>query len=341
MAAQLYVSHPKAMYPLDIKVRVVTLIENVYIDAASTRVAVSGTIPTNFSVSLKGSNRVNEANPADFIWSIENPDLCDISAYQNEVVITGKRNGITKLYVSHPAAKYPKEVMVFVQDQTEGAVHTGAYITTTQNYLRTKVGMDETELLATLIGGDPGDEANFVWSVDNPEIISLRTTNGTTGIKANRSIMQKRVDGTAYIEPLKEGTAVIYLSHPKILTPTEVLVKVYPEYASFEEPLVIQGESIIGLVRGTNHTTTVHLQGNATATDEAGLSWKSENNSVVTVSGSGREQLITATGNGQTFVVIEHPRAANPKRFFATWQKQQKNWKQCGFCTLRKHTIIL
>jgi len=316
--AVIRVSHPKAMYPLDIKVRVVTLIENVYIDAASTRVAVSGTIPTNFSVSLKGSNRVNEANPADFIWSIENPDLCDISAYQNEVVITGKRNGITKLYVSHPAAKYPKEVMVFVQDQTEGAVHTGAYITTTQNYIRTKVGMDETELLATLIGGDPGDEANFVWSVDNPEIISLRTTNGTTGIKANRSmkfsIMQKRVDGTAYIEPLKEGTAVIYLSHPKILTPTEVLVKVYPEYASFEEPLVIQGESIIGLVRGTNFTTTVHLQGNATAADEAGLSWKSENNSVVTVSGSGKEQLITATGNGQTFVVIEHPRAANPKK---------------------------
>ena len=316
--AVIRVSHPKAMYPLDIKVRVVTLIENVYIDAASTRVAVSGTIPTNFSVSLKGSNRVNEANPADFIWSIENPDLCDISAYQNEVVITGKRNGITKLYVSHPAAKYPKEVMVFVQDQTEGAVHTGAYITTTQNYIRTKVGMDETELLATLIGGDPGDEANFVWSVDNPEIISLRTTNGTTGIKANRSmkfsIIQKRVDGTAYIEPLKEGTAVIYLSHPKILTPTEVLVKVYPEYASFEEPLVIQGESIIGLVRGTNYTTTVHLQGNAAATDEAGLSWKSENNGVVTVSGSGREQLITATGNGQTFVVIEHPRAANPKK---------------------------
>ena len=48
-------------------------------------------------------------------------------------------------------------------------------------------------------------------------------------------------------------------------------------------------------MRGTNYTTTVHLHGNAAATDEAGLSWKSENNGVVTVSGSGREQLITAT----------------------------------------------
>ena len=127
------------------------------------------------------------------------------------------------MYVSHPAAKYPKSYGLYKTRQK--GPHTGAYITTTQNYIRTKVGMDETELLATLIGGDPGDEAYFVWSVDNPEIISLRTTNGTTGIKANRSIMQKRVDGTAYIEPLKEGTAVIYLSHPKILTQLEVLSK--------------------------------------------------------------------------------------------------------------------
>jgi len=308
------VSHPKAMYPLDIKVRVVTIIENVYIDSTSTRVTVSGSNASNLAVSLKGSNRVNEADPADFQWSIDDSDLCDFSSYQNEVVLTGKKNGIAKLTISHPAAKYPKEILVFVENQIEGAVHTGAYITTTQNYIRTKEGMEETELFVSLVGGSPGDEKDFLWTVDNPEVISLRTTHGTIGVKERSAIIMQRTSGAAFIEPIKEGTAVIYISHPKVLTPTEVLVKVYPEYASLEEPLVIQGQSIIGIVRGSTHTTAVRLQGNASSADEAALSWTSENTSVVTVSGAGNEQLITATGNGQTFVVINHPRADNPKK---------------------------
>jgi hypothetical protein len=309
------VTHPKALYPLDIKVRVVTIVENVYIDSDVNSVTVSGTTPTKLSVSLKGSSNVAQLDPAAFQWTIDDSSICDFSAFQGQVILTGKKNGIAKLTVTHPAAKYPREFMVFVQDQAAGAVNSGAYITTSQNYIRTKKGMSETELTVTLVGGDPGDEKDFHWTVDKPDVIGLRTTNGTTGILAHAvSLITQRTNGTAYINPLAEGTAVIYISHPKVLTPTEVLVKVYPESASLEEPLVIQGQSIIGLVRGATQNASVTLLGNATAADEAALSWKSEDTNVVTVSGAGKEQLVTATGNGQTFITITHPKADSPKK---------------------------
>ncbi len=309
------VTHPQALYPLDIKVKVVTIIENVYIDVAEGRVTVNGTIPSSVTVSLKGSSRVSELDPSQFQWTIDDPSICDFASYHNQIVLTGKKNGIAKITVTHPAAKYPREIMVFVENQAEGAIHSGAYITTSQNYLRTKPGMAESELLVTLVGGEAGDEKDFLWSVDNPDIISLRTTNGTTGVWSRAaSIITQRINGTAFIEPLKEGSAVIYITHPKALTPTEVLVKVYPPYASFESPLVIQGQSILGLVRGTSQTLSVTLQGAATASDEAALAWSSEDTGIVTVAGAGKEHLVTAVGNGQTFITITNPKAENPKK---------------------------
>lgn len=313
--ATIRITHPKAPYPLDIKVRIVTIIENVYIDTPDTRVTVSGTTPTNLSVALNGSTRVGELDPAQFQWTIDDSSICEFAAYHNNVILTGKKNGIAKLTITHPAAKYPREIMVFVENQTVGAVNSGAYITTSQNYIRTKKGMTETELTVTLVGGDPGDEKDFVWSLDKPDVIGLRTTNGTTDIWSRAvSILTQRTNGSAFIEPLAEGTAVIYISHPKVLTPTEVLVKVYSEYASFENPMVIQGPSIIGLVRGSTQTTSLTLQGSSSVSDEAALVWKSENESLVTVSGAGKEQLISAIGNGQTFVTITHPKADTPKK---------------------------
>lgn len=313
--ATIRVTHPQALYPLDIKVRVVTVVENVYIETPETNVTVSGSTPTTFSVTLEGSSAVSGLDQAQFQWTIDDSTLCDFSAWQNQVVLNGKKNGIAKLTVTHPAAKYPREIMVFVENQEEGAVNSGAYITTSQNYIRTKKGETETELTVTLVGGESGDEKDFLWSVDNPAIIGMRTTNGTTGTFSRAlSIISQRTNGTAYIEPLAEGTAVIYISHPKVLTPTEVLVKVYPSYANFESPLVIQGPSIIGMVRGTTQAAAVTLQGNASASDEASLTWSSDTTSVATVTGAGKEQLITATGNGQAFITVNHPKAEYPKK---------------------------
>lgn len=309
--ATIRVSHPAALYPLDLKIRVVTIIENVYIEPENTKVTVNGDAPAKVKVSLKGSDRIIETDPAEFQWTIDDDSFCTLTAYQNEAVLTGKKNGIAKLMVSHPAAKYAREILVFVENQIVGAINTSAFITTSQNYIRTKIGMEETELVVTLVGGESGDEKDFTWSISKPDIISMRTTNGTIG---SRSIFSQRVDGKAYIEAKSEGLAVIYISHPKVLTPTEVLVKVYPSYASFEEPLVIHGQSILGMLSGTTSNATVTLQGSVKATDNALLSWTSENQSIATVSGYGNEQLITAVGNGQTFITISHPKAENPKK---------------------------
>lgn len=317
--ATIRVHHPSALYPLDIKVRVITIVENVYIDT-DTKVTVNGEAPSSLSVSLKGTNNANTLDPSLFQWTIDDASICEFTAFQNEIVLKGKKNGMAKVMVSHPAAKYPREILVFVEGQPDGAINSGAYITTSQNYIRLKPGMNEEELLVSLLGGDQGDEKDFVWAIDDPSIISMRTTNGHI---TSRSIFSKpRIDGKAYIEAKKEGVAVIYVSHPKILTPTEILVKVYPEYVNFEKPLVINGESIINLLRLDTRPCKVNLE-NASSGDEASLVWTSENTNIVTLSGSGNEYLLTPTGNGQTFITVNHPKAEHPKKILVNIAETQ------------------
>lgn len=306
------VSHPKALYSLDIIVKIINIVENVYIDGPAS-IVVNGKKTTPVSVSLKGSNKVNSLDPAEFQWTIEDSNYCDFSSFQNEAILSGKKNGTVKLYVSHPAAKYRKEIMVFVENQAEGAVHSGAYITTSQNYIRTKVGAEETSLHISLIGGEIGDEKDLTWSIGDSSIIRMRTSNGQINNMRYANLVQNSY-GTSYIEPLTEGTTVITITHPKILTPTEVLVKVLPSYALLEEPITIQGQSTLGLIKGTSVTLSVSLLGSSNPSDEAFLSWQSEDTSVVKVNGSGKEQLITASGNGQTFITITHPKAETQKQ---------------------------
>lgn len=307
--ATIRVSHPKALYPLDIKVKVVTVVKNVYIDGPSSS-TVNGTKSNTLKVSLKGTTTAANLDTSLFQWTIDDSTVCDYSAFNDEVILTGKKNGNTKLIVSHPAARYPKEILIVVENQAAGAIHSGAYITTSQNYIRTKVGEEDILLDIALVGGDPGDENNLIWTIDDPSVIGLRTTHGSV---QSRSLIANKTFGKSYIEAKKEGMAVISIMHPKIASPTEVLVKVLPSYALLEQPLLINAQAILGLVKGTSQSLSVSLVGGSQS-DEASLSWSSEDSSIVTVAGSGKEQLVTAVNNGQTFITVTHPKAEAKKQ---------------------------
>jgi hypothetical protein len=303
------ISHPSALYPLHIRVRVVSVVANVFIEPSELKAVVSGSTTKTISAELRGAAR-NTLTSNQFAWQIDTMEFCDMTVFQDNILLSGKKDGSAKITISHPAAKYPREILVVVEGQT--LIDTSMYITTSQNFIRAKEGAEDLELIVELVGGLPGDEADFRWSIGDPSVISMRTANGL--VENGRAILSQRISGTAYIDALQEGTTTVAIAHPKIAIPTEVLVKVLPYYAVLEEPLYLKGPSLVGIVKGESKTVSLNLLGNIRGNDESLLAWSTENLGVASVAGNGLNGAITAVQSGEEYIIISHPRAENPKK---------------------------
>lgn len=302
------ISHPKSAYPLEIVIRVIAIVNNVYIDPSVIQLNINGTTPATLTAKLSG---LSSYDASEFIWEAESTSLVELTPFQDSCGVSALGNGITKIKVSHPNARYPREIMVMINGHPSGSIDASMYITTTQNYIRTKVGESVTHLNISLVGGLPGDEKNFVWAVDKPDIISLSTTHGSV-----RSIFNTWTDGSAYITPKKEGTAIITVTHPKIIVPTEIMVTVLPASAQLTEPLYFTGQSVIGLVVGNAQQLTALLNGdNKSPADDDAISWTVDNTSVASLSAvNGNTATLTASSAGEAYITVTHPKADTPKK---------------------------
>ncbi len=316
------ITHPDAVYPLDILCRVISIVKNVYIEPDKTVITLDGQREETISSNLININ-IGEYSINDYSYSIQNPEVAEITTeIGNMVSVRGLKNGSTKLIIGHPTSAYTREVLLISTNQLADAIDASCFITTTQNYIRTKVGASQTELNISLKGGDDGDEKDFVWTVkstasdgSNDDVISLETPTG----KAIFSRLAKSTlsFGNAYITPLKEGTAVITVSHPKVLYPTEILIKVLSQDAVLEEPLYFKGDGLVRILNGQSFDYTVTLNGtNKKPDDIQNISWTSDD---VRLSVVGNEDKATITapslGTGQTIshINISHPKVDYPK----------------------------
>lgn len=312
----LRVSHPDAVYPLDILCRVITIVKNVYIKPDSTVAYLDGSTEQTVTSSLENID-VSEYSLDDYSYNLENYNVAEIVSYVgNQVMLRGKANGSTKLIISHSKAAYTREVLLIVTGQLTDAVDASCYITTNQNYIRTKVGADATSVSVSLKGGEDGDENGFVWSVKSTptagtnDVILLETTNGTA--VHSRAAASTFAYGNAHITPKAEGTAVITVSHPKIVYPTEILVKVLSEDAILSEPLYFTGSGILHILNGETQDYTLSLAGkNKTVSDNAGISWSIDDRRL-TVVGNENVARITAPAYG-TGCTISHLTAKHSK----------------------------
>lgn len=274
----LRVTHPDATYPLDILCRVITVVKNVYIQPDNTIVYLSGDTEQTVTSSLENIDE-SEYSIDDYEYLLNDYNVAEIVSYVgNQVYLKGKANGSTKLVISHPKAAYSREVLLIVTGQLTDAVDASCYITTSQNYIRTKVGADPTSLLVSLKGGEDGDENNFTWTVKSTaddgtsDVINLETTNGTA--VHSRAAAQTYAYGTAYITPKAVGTAVITVTNPKVYYPTEILVKVLSEDAILEDPLYFAGSGLVKILNGESSDYTVNLKGtNKSSSDDNNISW--------------------------------------------------------------------
>lgn len=317
------VTHPDAPYPLDILCRVITIVKNVYIEPDKTTITLNGNDTATITNQLKNINE-SEYSKSDYQYNITGAPAAEIvSSSENQVMVRGIANGSCKLTISHNKAKYSREVLLIVTGQLTDAVDASFYITTTQNYIRTKVGAQPTELQINLQGGEPGDERNFLWSIKDTNmngstgnVIDIETTHGQS--EHARMLQQTVAYGKCNIIPKAEGTAVITISHPKVAYPTDILVKVLNTNAILEEQLYFTGNGLVRTLNSTTYDYKVQLKGSSkTESDNHNIKWSIDDRRL-TVTGNENIGTITAPtlGTGSTIsnMTIHHDKAENDKK---------------------------
>ena len=222
--AKITVNHPDALFPTTIIVRVIALIENVYIEVPQNTITVTGTAQETLTVNLKGSASV-EGDITGFNWTIDNTDCVNAVFYQNSAVLTGKMNGTAKITISNDKAQYAREIMVIVNGQSADSINTNYYLSSSQTYMRFVVGGEDQLLNVLYYGGSTNDENDLEWSIDNPSIASITAVNGNVISRAISQITNV-TKGQLKIKALSAGEAVITVSHPKVLNPLKILVQV-------------------------------------------------------------------------------------------------------------------
>ena len=314
----LRVTHPDAPYPLDILCRVITIVKNVYIEPDITVATLDGETQQTVTSTLKNID-MSQYSIDDYKYALDNYNAAEIVSWVgNQVVVKGKANGSCKLIISHDKAKYSREVLLIVTGQLTDAVDASCYITTSDNYIRTKVGAEPTKINVSLRGGEDGDENNFVWSVKSTpvdgisDVIELATTHGSATY--SKSAAPTYIAGEAHITPKAEGSAVITIKHPKIYYPTEILVKVLNKDAILEEPLYFVGSGLLRIVNGETKDYTVELKGkNKSASDDLSISWSKSEGSKLTINANANTASVTAPslGTGQTVskITAKHNKA--------------------------------
>jgi hypothetical protein len=314
----LRVTYEDCTYPLDMLVRVTATVQNVYITPSTTTLIVVGST-TPYSVYADISGYSGFVNPDGFVWTIpeDASQYLEYEAVGNTLSVTGKINGTVKVTVSHELSEYSRSILIVLREQAGSAIDASMYITTSSNYVQTKVGADTTQIAVTLVGGAAGDEQNLVWEIDNGvnnDICTIETPNGRIAARA----AGQYTNGNLYITPRAIGTATVTVSHPKVLYETEIIIRVYSPYAQLEEPAyIVSTANLIRMLNGTTAEVAVTLSGNTSAGDENGITWQSEAPTIITLSPSQGGTVVASaigTGDNQTYITANHSKAANEKR---------------------------
>jgi hypothetical protein len=316
--AILRASYEDCLYPLDMLVRVTTTVENVYIVPSTTTLIATGSA-VSYAVHANIAGHSGFVNPDAFVWTV--PDdasyYMDGEAVGNTFSFTGKMNGSVKITVSHELCEYSRSVLIVLREQAGSALDASLYITTSGNYVQTKVGAETVQIAVALVGGAPGDEQSLVWTIDNGannDICLIETPNGMVAARA----AGQYANGVLYITPRNSGTAAVTVSHPKILNPTEIIIKVYSAYARLEEPAyLVSDHSLVRMLNGSDREVTVALAGNTIIGDENGVAWRSAAPEAVALSPDAGTTVVASalgTGSRQTYLTASHPKAASDKK---------------------------
>jgi hypothetical protein len=332
------VQNGQALYPLSVLVRVIEHISSVYIEPSSSLIQIAGATSRTVSVSLVNLPDALVPSP-DFEWSIPQNDIIDAQVFNgdsegkgDQIWITGKKQGSLKLSVAHPLSPLPRDIIVMVTDIPAEASDAATFISTGQNFIRTKVGAADTTVSITLNNATDSDLKDLSWHIDNAPadassapVIAYIAGSGSahTGSPSANSrsaaLLVPIASGFATIAPLRAGSATITISHPKALYSTKILVSVLDAGAK-EEPSLVLFSSLavpyVTLKNGDSAVLSVSLSGSGkTPDDDDALLWRAS--AGLSLSASGSSASVTAAGSGvsRETVSVSHPKARLPFDF--------------------------
>jgi hypothetical protein len=323
------VSHPDALYPLDVLVRVIEQIDTVYIEPSQSLLSLSGTDARTVSLSLRNLPEGVTADTRGYAWAFpeDADEYLEWRVYGGEgdgkgdtAWLAGKKRGTVRIGVSHPLASQKREILAVIRDIAEDAAKASTYISTSQNYVRTSAGAENTRISIYINNASPGDENDLYWSIESraadgsgSPVIAYAAGTGNAPPAARSALAA--APGYAIITPLREGTAVIAVSHPKAVYDTKILVEVAPEGTATESPFALSTPApYFPLQNGSSREVSVNLTGPfKTEADTASIAWEYAG-SALSLAASGGSALVTAGGSGSSreTITVRHPKAAHP-----------------------------
>jgi hypothetical protein len=326
-------SHPDAPYPLDVLVRVIEHIDTVYIEPSSSLVKLSGTSSETLSVSLSNLPADVTPNVHDYQWSFP-PDAADYLDWRvygsgagggaagsgDTVWLTAKQAGTVILSVSHPLASQPRDILIVIRNMTDTAASASTYISTSQNYVSARVGDGDIPIAIYINNAAPGDETSLSWHIGHdaadgsggPVIAWISGTGNAAGAARSAAPV---ASGHAVISPLREGRAVITVSHPKAVYDMKILVTVLPADTTAAAPFALAtGTPYAAIKNGSVLDLAVTLQGiGKNPADEQDIQWL-YNGRNLSIQANGASASVTAlhTGTSRETLTVSHPKAAHP-----------------------------
>jgi len=260
------------------------------------RVGLNGTVTVEYAVAETVQYDVNEFG---FTY-VSGSNLIAVERAGQFFHITSKGagSGQAKISINHPSCQFSKEVLVVVTTNASGIV----YLTTKDNFSIIK--QNEIKVLQVeMTGYDSADPGDYHWYVhDEP------------ANTANRIISLSYNGRQAQVTGLKTGTAEIRVSHRFL--PADFILKLYIRVTeAYVNPVYITTTmNIVSVVEGRAAYLDVTLV-NANDADYATMVWRSEQESIATVTGAGRQAVVETHKPGTAKIIVTNPLVTFPSTY--------------------------
>jgi hypothetical protein len=222
-----------------------------------------------------------------FRWLNETPDIITLNYAGKSALVQGKNPGAGRLRVWHDACLNSIDIIVVVEKDNSSS---GIYITTDNTLIEIKPSDAARKVNVRLVGGNPEDIYGFKWEIANQNSIE-RWADGTSKTVID---ITPGAD-SAYVAAKNEGEAVIRVSHPKTNYRLEIKIDV-----KFNSKITFAKRE---LIINMGETASVEV-----ASPTGGrVIYESSDDSILTVSGTGKICIIEAKKDGIAIVTARNP----------------------------------
>jgi hypothetical protein len=304
--AKIVVQHPKAKNDSVVLVKVYP--KNTF---GSVPVVLSGQyyylLPIGEAKDIKlGIQSGSEYDLGDVTWSCDDPETAYVDGSGTNGVIRAKKKGISNLVVSGGNLKNPFRALMVCASREELEEEGFIYVMTP--YLSMVPGQSVIlPIMSVNLKNEVFDNLKYVNS--NSQVAGVSIQARTVGITAReKGESEIIISGEGTLTGVNEEDIINYK-----LNDLKIVINVEDEKVNLDYPYHLSSEyEITGIVKNTEKNITVTLVGGEKS--ENAIIWKSEDEGIVKVTGSGKSARIRGIKEGQTVIRVTHPKSKNELR---------------------------